>query len=102
MLEQEEPQSHPYALFTLGRVRYKQQQLQEAALYMEQARAVATMNGDRFLLAYCWEELGKIQQAMGQSEGIVAAFRHAYTGFEQLGIRNKAQEIAARLQALDA
>ena len=102
VLEQEEPQSHPYALFTLGRVRYKQQQLQEAALYMEQARAVATLNGDRFLLAYCWEELGKIQQAMGDNDAVAQALRQAHSGFEQLGIRNKMQEIAERLQALDA
>ncbi len=102
VLEQEEPQSHPYALFTLGRVRYKQQQLQEAALYMDQARAVATMNGDRYLLAYCWEELGKIQQAMGHNAAVAQAFRQAHSGFEQLGIRNKVQEIAARLQSLDA
>ncbi len=102
VLEQEEPQSHPYALFTLGRVRLKQQRLQEAALYMDQARAVANMNGDRFLLAYCWEELGKIQQALGDSAASEQAFGQAHSSFVQLGIHNKAQEIAERLPAHDA
>jgi tetratricopeptide (TPR) repeat protein len=102
VLEQEEPHSHPYALFTLGRVRQRQARLTEAELYLDQASTVANMNGDRFLLAYCWEELGKLHQEQAKIATAVPFLRQAQSAFEQLGIANKADEVAARLRTVDA
>ena len=102
VLEQEEPHSHPYALFTLGRVRQRQARLTEAELYLDQASTVANMNGDRFLLAYCWEELGKLHQEQAKPATALPFLRQAQSAFDQLGIGNKAAEVAARLRSLDA
>ena len=50
-LEQEEPQSYPYALFTLGQVRRAQQQEDEADACFARVRHIAYQNEDNFLLA---------------------------------------------------
>lgn len=49
-LEQEEPQSYPYALFTLGQVYHAQQRWGEAAAYFERVRQIAQQTEDNFLL----------------------------------------------------
>jgi hypothetical protein len=76
--------------------------LTEAELYLDQASTVANMNGDRFLLAYCWEELGKLHQEQAKIATAVPFLRQAQSAFEQLGIANKADEVAARLRTVDA
>ena len=50
-LAQEEPQSYPYALFTLGQVYYAQRQHAEAAAHFERVRQIAQQTEDHFLLA---------------------------------------------------
>ena len=50
-LDQEEPKSHPYALFTLGQVRRAQGRGDEANLYFERVRLLAEQYEDTFLLA---------------------------------------------------
>jgi len=50
-LEQEEPQSYPYALFTLGQVNQAQKQWSRAATYFAQVRQIAQQTEDNFLLA---------------------------------------------------
>lgn len=97
VLDQEEPHSHPYALFTLGRIRQQAGQPAQAELYLQQARAVAELNGDRFLLAYCWEELGKIYQTSSRFAQATAAFTTARTTFTQLNIADKIAELTHRL-----
>ncbi|MCX6044780.1 MAG: tetratricopeptide repeat protein [Chloroflexi bacterium] len=57
-LAQEEPQSYPYALFTLGQVRLAQQRWDEATAYFAHVRQIAQQNEDYFLLA----QLSAIQQ----------------------------------------
>ncbi|MEZ4726393.1 MAG: tetratricopeptide repeat protein [Caldilineaceae bacterium] len=54
-LEQEEPQSYPYALFTLGQVHQAQQQWNRAAAYFAQVRQIAQQTEDHFLLAQLQE-----------------------------------------------
>lgn len=49
-LEQEEPQSYPYALFTLGQVYSVQKRWHEANAHFERARQIAQQTEDRFLL----------------------------------------------------
>lgn len=102
VLEQEEPHSHPYALFTLGRVREQQQRLSEAELYLSQARKVAELNQDRYLVAYVWEALGKIYQSSGQMEPARAAFTQAQQAFQTLQITEKAAALTRLLADLDA
>jgi len=50
-LTQEEPQSYPYALFTLGQVYHAQRRREEAAAYFERVRQIAQQTEDNFLLA---------------------------------------------------
>ena len=57
-LEQEEAQSYPYALFTLGQVYHAQQRWSEAAAYFERVRQIAQQTEDNFLL----EQLNTIMQ----------------------------------------
>lgn len=96
VLAQEEPHSHPYALFTLGRIRQGQRQSAEAEYVLDQARRLAEMNEDRYLLAYCWEEIGKLQQATGNAGAAQVSFRQALELFQTLKIEDK----AAALQLL--
>ncbi len=49
-LEQEEPQSYPYALFTLGQVYNAQERWSEASAHFARAREIAQQTEDRFLL----------------------------------------------------
>lgn len=49
-LEQEEPQSYPYALFTLGQIYAAQEQWLEANAHFERVRQIAEQSEDRFLL----------------------------------------------------
>jgi tetratricopeptide (TPR) repeat protein len=102
VLAEEEPHSHPYALFTLGRIRQGQGSLAEAELVMNQARAIAEMNEDRYLLAYCWEELGKIQRAVGNPNGAAASFAQALDLFESLKIEAKVAALRDLIQNSDA
>ena len=58
-LEQEEPQSYPYALFTLGQVRRAQARWDEAAVYFAHVRQIAQQNEDNFLLAQLEAEMSE-------------------------------------------
>ncbi len=49
-LEQEEPQSYPYALFTLGQIHSARQEGETALLYFERVRKIAEQSEDHFLL----------------------------------------------------
>lgn len=102
VLEQEQPHSHPYALFTLGRVRAQQAQLTEAELYLRQARQVAEMNGDRYLLAYVWEALGQIYAKLDNRPAAQTLFTQARQAFQGLQIANKVTALTEALAALDA
>ncbi|MEZ4674280.1 MAG: tetratricopeptide repeat protein [Caldilineaceae bacterium] len=49
-LEQEEPQSYPYALFTLGQIYRTQERWPEAEAHFKRVRQIAEQTEDRFLL----------------------------------------------------
>lgn len=102
VLEQEEPHSHPYALYSLGTMRRKQNRLNEAELYYGQARKVAELNEDRYLLAYSWEALAQIYQELGKAPAAQQAIEQAEQGFQQLGIAEKISQIALLKQQIDA
>ncbi|MBX3000140.1 MAG: tetratricopeptide repeat protein [Caldilineaceae bacterium] len=100
VLAEEEPHSHPYALFTLGRVRQGQGRSADALFALHQARQIAEMNEDRYLLAYCWEEIGKIQAKSNDSQA-AASLDQALHLFRSLKIDEKAAEVQALLQMGD-
>jgi len=102
VLDQEEPHSHPYALYTLGTIQRKQQRLVEAELYYDQARKVAELNEDHYLAAYAWEALAESYQAQGKQAAAQQAVRRAEAGFQRLGIAEKIAQIATGKAALDA
>ncbi|MEZ4867957.1 MAG: tetratricopeptide repeat protein [Caldilineaceae bacterium] len=54
-LDQEEAQSYPYALFTLGQVRRAQKRWEEAGLFFDRVRQIAERNEDKFLLSQLQE-----------------------------------------------
>ncbi len=99
VMAEEEPHSHPYALFTLGRIRQQQNRGAEAEFVLDQARRLAEMNEDRYLLAYCWEELGKVQGMAGAAARAADSFSRALELFRSLHIQDKAAEVQTRLQA---
>ncbi|MCB0127456.1 MAG: tetratricopeptide repeat protein, partial [Caldilineaceae bacterium] len=102
VLEQEEPQSHPYALYTLGTIRRKMQNLTEAALYYEQARQVAVMNEDNFLLAYALAALAHIYWEQKEHQHAMHMVEQAIKHFTQLGIDDQLpplHELAAAISA---
>jgi tetratricopeptide (TPR) repeat protein len=102
VLAEEEPHSHPYALFTLGRIRQGQGALEEARFVMDQARRTAEMNEDRYLLAYCWEEIGKIQRAANDPSAAEASFAQALDLFQSLKIEDKVAALRDLVQNGDA
>lgn len=98
VLAEEEPHSHPYALFSLGRIRQAGGQGAEAEAALQQARRLAEMNEDRYLLAYCWEEIGKVQQAAGNRSGAEQSFIQALELFQALKIEEKVAAVKELLK----
>ncbi len=99
-LMEEEPHSHPYALFSLGRIRLLQTRPDEALFHLRQAQAIAEQNEDQYLLAYVWEELGAFFADQDDVASARDAFTRALKGFEQLGIDAKAEEVFSALANL--
>ncbi len=100
VLAEEEPHSHPYALFSLGRIRQAGGRLADAEVALQQARRLAEMNEDRYLLAYCWEELGKVQKAAEKESEAHTSLIQALELFQALNIQEKANGVRALLDAL--
>ena len=59
------------------------------------------MNEDRYLLAYCWEEIGKVQWAAGAHAVASESFGRALELFLALNILDKAAAVQALLQVGD-
>jgi tetratricopeptide (TPR) repeat protein len=95
VLQQEEPQSHPYALYTLGTVYRQRGDWRNAERYYDQSRRIAEMNDDAYLLAFAHRALGEIHRAQGQHEAAQSAFAQSITLFERLNI---AEEVRATEQ----
>ena len=102
VLAEEEPHSHPYALFTLGRVHQANGRWTDAEAVLQQARRLAEINEDRYLLAYCWEEIGKVQRAGAAHDTALVSFSQALALFQDLQIEDKANGLQALIQSYDA
>ncbi len=86
VIEHEEVDSYPYALFTLGSVRRAQQRYEDAQHFYGQSSRVAERNEDRFLLAYAQRGLGDLYADQSQTTAAEEAYRQALALFQQLEI----------------
>ncbi len=86
VIEHEEVDSYPYALFTLGSVRRVQGRYEDAQHFYGQSCRVAERNEDRFLLAYAQRGLGEVYADQGETVAAGEAFQQALALFQQLGI----------------
>jgi tetratricopeptide (TPR) repeat protein len=97
VMQQEEPHTMPYALFTLGMVRRKQKRLKDAAAVLQSGAELAHKNGDRYLLAYTRRALGEVHCEQGDAEAAHCLWREAHTLFEALGLDSEVAQTAALL-----
>jgi tetratricopeptide (TPR) repeat protein len=82
----EEPNSYPYALYTLGLVRRAQANLTDAETYLRQAQVVAANNADGFMEAYALRLLGEVLAERGERETAVQTITQSLRQFEHLNI----------------
>ncbi|NJM09229.1 tetratricopeptide repeat protein, partial [Candidatus Gracilibacteria bacterium] len=94
VLGREEPQSHPYALYTLGTVYLRRHDLAEAARFYDQSRRIAESNDDSYLLAFAWRALGEVYQAQAQPAA-QPALHHALALFKQLNLADEVRRTEA-------
>jgi len=86
VIEHEEVDSYPYALYTLGSVRRLQQRPHEAIHFYHQSARIAERNEDRFLLAYVQRGLGQAYGALGDDAAAMACYHAAIHLFRALVI----------------
>lgn len=91
VLQQEEPHSHPYALYTLGTVYKQRGDATQAAQYYDHSRQMAEANDDTYLLAFAWRALAEIHVETGALPRADAAFDQAVELFRRLGIEEEVQ-----------
>ncbi len=63
VLAQEEPHSHPYALYTLGTVYKQRGDWERSWLSYDHCRKMAEANDDTYLLAFAWRALGEVHDS---------------------------------------
>lgn len=84
VLRQDEPQSHPAALYALGVVQLRRGDLAQAERYYDQSRRLALINDDRYQLGFAWRALGEVARAQGSEERAGPAFAEAIGLFHTL------------------
>jgi tetratricopeptide (TPR) repeat protein len=92
VLNEQAPQSHPYALYTLGTVAWLRREYQQAAHYYEQSRQIAEANDDAYLQAFAWRALATVHHALQEYATARQALAQARVLFEQLGIAEEVRE----------
>jgi tetratricopeptide (TPR) repeat protein len=95
VLQQNEPQSHPYALYTLGTVYLRCGNLAQAERSYDQSRRLATINDDLYLLAFAWRALGEVARMQGSEERAGPAFAAAVELFRRLQIDEEVRHTEA-------
>ncbi|MEZ4733379.1 MAG: tetratricopeptide repeat protein [Caldilineaceae bacterium] len=93
VLNQEERQPYPYAMFTLGRIKARQDAVADAQKYFVEAARIGEANGDHFIAAYAQRELGAIQQMVGEEQAARQTLQAALAFFEAAGIAQEAEKI---------
>ncbi|MGH2543752.1 MAG: tetratricopeptide repeat protein, partial [Ardenticatenaceae bacterium] len=92
VLEQEEPHTHPYALFTLGNIHRANQRYDLAEHSFRQALRLAEENEDKYISAYIWRAWSELYFEQGRQEEGQQAIESALALFEQMQME---QEVAA-------
>ncbi|MEM7802307.1 MAG: tetratricopeptide repeat protein, partial [Chloroflexota bacterium] len=88
-ISQEEIDSLPYALYTLGMVRKVANDLTSAARFLLETGQYAENNEDRFLLAYSLRELGSAYRQLGKVDEGNACIGRSLALFKQLKIEKE-------------
>lgn len=98
VLNQEERQPYPYALFTLGRIKQRQGAQADAQKHFVESARIGQANGDGFIAAYAQRELGCVLSEMGDQSAAQHAFQCALHFFESAGIASEAERTRVLLQ----
>ncbi|MEZ4768103.1 MAG: tetratricopeptide repeat protein [Caldilineales bacterium] len=86
VLEQEEPHSHPYALYTLGTVYKLRGDWERSFVSYDHSRKMAEANDDTYLLTFAWRALGEVYTHTARAGDAQAALAEALELFERLAI----------------
>jgi tetratricopeptide (TPR) repeat protein len=100
VLNLEERQPYPYALFTLGRIKQQFGASQDAQLHFAESMRIGQANADPFIAAYAQRELGSLIQAMGQTETAQHHLTAALRFFEGAGLTVEADKTRAILAGI--
>ncbi|MCB8954647.1 MAG: ATP-binding protein [Ardenticatenales bacterium] len=101
VLEQEEPFTHPYALFTLGLVARAQDRPDEATHAFAASADIAAQNEDRFMLAYARRAQAEQFLAQAQLAEAREAAAEAFVLFTDLGMAQEAAQTAELQRKLE-
>lgn len=102
VLQQEEPHSHPYAMYTLGTVAKLRGDWELSERYYEQSRRIAEDNDDTYLLAFAWRALGEVYAVRGKRAQADAAFGQALELFQRLSIAEEVRQTEQLAGKVDA
>lgn len=102
VLQQNEPQSHPYALYTLGTVNLRRGDLLQAERSYDQSRRIAETNDDRYLEAFAWRALGEVALAQKHEPQARQAFAQSIELFRRLNIDEEVRRTEALAAHTDA
>ncbi len=101
VLQQEEPFTYPYALFTLGLVGQAEGKLDEAAHAFASSARIAAQNDDRFMLAYARRAQAEVFLAQAQLAEAREAAAAAFALFTDLGMMQEAAQTRKLQQQLE-
>lgn len=97
VLKLEEPQSHPYALYTLGLVRRAEGRFAEAEGFFGDAQKSAQANDDKYMAAYAWRAMGEVLREQQETARGQQAIGQAFKLFEELGMAQEIEQTRALL-----
>jgi tetratricopeptide (TPR) repeat protein len=102
VIQQEEPHSYPYALYTLGTVYRARGEWALSAQHYDQSRQIAETNDDAYLLAFALRALGEVYLAQRHFEDARAKLDAAAQIFQRLNIAEEVRQTEAIRQELAA
>jgi tetratricopeptide (TPR) repeat protein len=98
----EETHPYPYALYTLGLIRWAQKDYVAAESYLRQSQEIAANNSDSFMEAYALRLLGEVLAEQGKGETAVPILNQALNQFKRLNIRSEIDRIQQLLNKFQA
>ncbi|MEM8532167.1 MAG: tetratricopeptide repeat protein, partial [Chloroflexota bacterium] len=92
VLSLQEPQTYPYAHFTLGQVKQARRLWQEAHTHFDESRRAAHQNEDVYLTAYALRALGVVAAQMENVPDAQVQLHAALKLFQEMGIDGEIRE----------